>query len=52
MLKKLLFFSLALLLTVNANSYLKANEDNKIVYEKDYFEQFNIKIIYPYFPNC
>ena len=42
MLKKLLFFSLALLLTVNANSYLKANEDNKIVYEKDYFEQFNI----------
>ena len=41
MLKKLLF-SLALMLTVNASSYLNANEDNKIVYEKDYFEQFNI----------
>jgi hypothetical protein len=42
MLKKLLLFSLALMLTVNASSYLNANEDNKIVYEKDYFEQFNI----------
>ena len=42
MLKKLLSFSLALMLTVNASSYLNANEDNKIVYEKDYFEQFNI----------
>ena len=42
MLKKLLLFSLALMLTVNANSYLNANEDSKIVYEKDYFEQFNI----------
>tara|TARA_B100001142_G_scaffold45034_1_gene41292 strand:- start:80 stop:2170 length:2091 start_codon:yes stop_codon:yes gene_type:complete len=41
MLKKLLF-SLALMLTVNVSSYLNANEDNKIVYEKDYFEQFNI----------
>ncbi len=41
MLKKLLF-SLALMLTVNASSYLNANEDSKIVYEKDYFEQFNI----------
>ena len=41
MLKKLFFF-LALMLTVNASSYLNANEDNKIVYEKDYFEQFNI----------
>ena len=42
MLKKLSLFSLAILLTVNASSYLNANEDNKIVYEKDYFEQFNI----------
>ena len=42
MLKKLLLFSLALMLTINASSYLNANEDNKIVYEKDYFEQFNI----------
>ena len=42
MLKKLLLFSLALMLTVNASSYLNANEDSKIVYEKDYFEQFNI----------
>ena len=42
MLKKSLLFSLALMLTVNASSYLNANEDNKIVYEKDYFEQFNI----------
>ena len=42
MLKKLLLFSLALMLTLSASSYLKANEDNKIVYEKDYFEQFNI----------
>ena len=42
MLKKLLLFSLALMLTVNASNYLNANEDNKIVYEKDYFEQFNI----------
>ena len=42
MLKKLLLFSLALMLTLNASSYLNANEDNKIVYEKDYFEQFNI----------
>ena len=42
MLKKLLLFSLALMLTVNVSSYLNANEDNKIVYEKDYFEQFNI----------
>jgi len=41
MLKKLFFF-LALMLTVNASSYVNANEDNKIVYEKDYFEQFNI----------
>ena len=42
MLKKLLLFSLALMLTLNTSSYLNANEDNKIVYEKDYFEQFNI----------
>jgi len=42
MLKKLLLFSLALMLTVNVSSYLNANENNKIVYEKDYFEQFNI----------
>ena len=42
MLKKSLLFSLALMLTLSASSYLKANEDNKIVYEKDYFEQFNI----------
>ena len=42
MLKKSLLFSLALMLTLNTSSYLNANEDNKIVYEKDYFEQFNI----------
>ena len=42
MLNRSLLFSLALLLTLNAGNYLNANEDNKIIYEKDYFNQFNI----------
>ena len=42
MLKKLLLCSLALMLTANVSNYLNANEDNKIIYEKEYFEQFNI----------
>ena len=42
MLNRSLLFSLALLLTVDAGNYLNANEDNKIIYEKDYFNQFNI----------
>ena len=42
MLNRLLLFSLALLLTLNAGNYLNANEGNKIIYEKDYFNQFNI----------
>ena len=42
MLKKLLLCSLVLMLTVNVSNYLNANEDNKIIYEKEYFEQFNI----------
>ena len=42
MLNKLLLFSLALLLALDIGNYLTANEDNKIIYEKDYFNQFNI----------
>ena len=42
MLNRSLLFSLALLLTVDAGNYLNANENNKIIYEKDYFNQFNI----------
>ena len=42
MLNRSLLFSLALLLTLGAGNYLNANEDNKIIYEKDYFNQFNI----------
>ena len=42
MLNRSLLFSLALLLTVDVGNYLNANEDNKIIYEKDYFNQFNI----------
>ena len=42
MLNRSLLFSLALLLTIDVGNYLNANEDNKIIYEKDYFNQFNI----------
>jgi len=42
MLHKILLFFTALLLTVNVGNYLNANEDNKIIYEKNYFKQFNI----------
>ena len=42
MLNKILLFFTALLLTVNVGNYLNANEDNKIIYEKNYFKQFNI----------
>ena len=42
MLNRSLLFSLALLLTVDVGNYLNANEDNKIIYKKDYFNQFNI----------
>ena len=39
MLNRSLLFSLALLLTIDVGNYLNANEDNKIIYEKDYFNQ-------------
>ena len=42
MLNKSLLVSLALLLTLDVGNYLYANDDNKIIYEKDYFNQFNI----------
>ena len=42
MLNRSLLFSLALLLTIDSGNYSNANEDSKIIYDKDYFNQFNI----------
>tara|TARA_B100001996_G_scaffold148622_1_gene113145 strand:+ start:224 stop:2323 length:2100 start_codon:yes stop_codon:yes gene_type:complete len=42
MLNKFLSFSLKLLLLVLVYDQAQGSEDNKIIYEKDYFQQFNI----------